>query len=101
MVLPDGFAFTTGVQAVRVGCELIYDTADTPTLVTLKPRNDALQSIRQESFHFEPQLAHSPPGVIAESVPNRTLVRREIGKEQRVKVSNRKGIANQPGPSHA
>ena len=26
------------------------------------------------------------------------LVRREIGKEQRVKVSNRKGIANQTGP---
>ena len=43
--------------AVRVGCELIYDaTADTPALVTLKPRHDALQSIRQESFHFEPQL---------------------------------------------
>jgi hypothetical protein len=30
-----------------------------------------------------------------------TAVRREIGKEQRVKVSNRKGIANQTGPSHA
>ena len=27
-----------------------------------------------------------------------TAVRREIGKEQRVKVSNRKGIANQTGP---
>ena len=26
------------------------------------------------------------------------LVRREIGKEQRVKVSNRKGVANQTGP---
>ena len=38
--------------AVRVGCELMYDaTADTPALVTLKPRHDALQSIRQESFH--------------------------------------------------
>ena len=43
--------------AVRVGCELIYDaTADTPALVTLKPRHDALRSIRQESFHFDPQL---------------------------------------------
>ena len=27
-----------------------------------------------------------------------TAVRREIGKEQRVKVSDRKGIANQTGP---
>jgi hypothetical protein len=43
--------------AVRVGCELIYDaTAGTPTLVTLKPRHDALQSIRQESILFDPQL---------------------------------------------
>jgi transglutaminase-like putative cysteine protease len=43
--------------AVRVGCELVYEaTADTPALVTLKPRQDTLQSIRQESFHFEPQL---------------------------------------------
>ena len=43
--------------AVRVGCELLYDaTADTPALVTLKPRHDGLQSIRQESFHFDPQL---------------------------------------------
>ena len=46
--------------AVRVGCELVYDaTADTPALVTLKPRNDALQYIRQESFHFEPQSTAS------------------------------------------
>jgi transglutaminase-like putative cysteine protease len=44
--------------AVRVGCELIYDaTAEAPTLVNLKPRHGALQSIRQESFHFEPELA--------------------------------------------
>ena len=43
--------------AVRVGCELIYDaTAEAPTLVNLKPRQGALQSIRQESFHFEPEL---------------------------------------------
>jgi hypothetical protein len=43
--------------AVRVGCELIYDaTGGTPTLVTLKPRHDALQSIRQESILFDPQL---------------------------------------------
>ncbi|MFZ0710315.1 MAG: hypothetical protein WAM53_09775, partial [Terrimicrobiaceae bacterium] len=43
--------------AVRVGCELMYDaTADTPALVTLKPRHDGLQSIRQESFQFDPQL---------------------------------------------
>jgi transglutaminase-like putative cysteine protease len=44
--------------AVRVGCELVYEaSAETPALVTLKPRQGALQSIRQESFHFEPQLA--------------------------------------------
>ncbi|MFZ0712367.1 MAG: transglutaminase family protein [Terrimicrobiaceae bacterium] len=43
--------------AVRVGCELVYDaTVETPALVTLKPRQDTLQSIRQESFNFEPQL---------------------------------------------
>ncbi|MGA9579823.1 MAG: hypothetical protein WBV90_19590, partial [Terrimicrobiaceae bacterium] len=43
--------------AVRVGCELVYEaSAETPTLVTLKPRQEALQSIRQESFQFEPQL---------------------------------------------
>jgi transglutaminase-like putative cysteine protease len=43
--------------AVRVGCELIYEaTGETPALITLKPRHDPLQSIRQESFHFEPQL---------------------------------------------
>ena len=43
--------------AVRVGCELIYDvTAEAPALVNLKPRHGALQSIRQESFHFQPEL---------------------------------------------
>ncbi len=43
--------------AVRVGCELVYEaSAETPALVTLKPRQEALQSIRQESFQFEPQL---------------------------------------------
>ena len=36
--------------AVRVGCELVYETsAPTPALVTFKPRQDAYQSIRQES----------------------------------------------------
>ena len=46
--------------AVRIGCELIYDAAaDTPALVTLKPRHDALQYIHQESFHFEPQSTAS------------------------------------------
>ena len=46
--------------AVRVGCELIYEAAvDTPALVTLKPRHDALQSVRQESLQFEPQAATS------------------------------------------
>jgi hypothetical protein len=43
--------------AVRVGCELVYDvTAEAPALVSLKPRHGALQSIRQESFHFQPEL---------------------------------------------
>ena len=46
--------------AVRIGCELVYDTtAEVPALVTMKPRYDALQAIRQESFHFEPQLTAS------------------------------------------
>jgi transglutaminase-like putative cysteine protease len=46
--------------AVRVGCELIYEAAaDTPALVTLKPRHDALQYVRQESLQFEPQAATS------------------------------------------
>ena len=46
--------------AVRVGCELIYEAAaDTPALVTLKPRHDALQYVRQESLQFEPQSATS------------------------------------------
>ena len=44
--------------AVRVGCELVYETsAPTPALVTFKPRQDAYQSIRQESMRFEPELA--------------------------------------------
>ncbi len=44
--------------AIRVGCELIYETtAATPTLVTFKPRQDAFQSIRQESMQFEPELS--------------------------------------------
>ena len=37
-------------------------------------------------------------GVHCRFVKNCTLVRREIDKEQRVKVSDRKGIANQTGP---
>ena len=44
--------------AVRVGCELVYETsAPTPTLVTFKPRQEAFQSIRQESIRFENELA--------------------------------------------
>jgi transglutaminase-like putative cysteine protease len=43
--------------SVRIGCELIYDaTTETPALVTLKPRQGTLQFIRQESFHFQPEL---------------------------------------------
>ncbi len=42
--------------AVRIGCDA---AADTPALVTLKPRHDALHYIRQESFHFEPQSTAS------------------------------------------
>ncbi len=41
--------------AVRVGCELVYETsASTPALVNFKPRQDTYQSIRQESVKFEP-----------------------------------------------
>jgi transglutaminase-like putative cysteine protease len=44
--------------AVRVGCELVYETsAAAPALVTFKPRQDAYQSIREESIGFEPELA--------------------------------------------
>ncbi len=43
--------------AVRVGCELVYSTADcVPTLVAFKPRQDVCQKVRQESFQFEPGL---------------------------------------------
>ncbi|MDD5198783.1 MAG: transglutaminase family protein [Terrimicrobiaceae bacterium] len=43
--------------AVRVGCELVYETsAETPILLAFKPRQDALQSIRQERVSFEPDL---------------------------------------------
>ncbi len=43
--------------AVRVGCELVYETsALTPAMVTFKPRQDTFQSIRQESIQFEPHL---------------------------------------------
>jgi transglutaminase-like putative cysteine protease len=44
--------------AVRVGCELVYETdVDTPVLVSFKPRQDLSQMICQESVHFEPLLA--------------------------------------------
>jgi transglutaminase-like putative cysteine protease len=44
--------------AVRVGCELVYETeADTPVLVSFKPRQDLYQMICQESVHFEPLLS--------------------------------------------
>ncbi len=44
--------------AVRVGCEIVYDAAaPTAVLVMCKPRQDAYQSIRQESLQFEPELA--------------------------------------------
>ncbi|MDB6175147.1 MAG: Transglutaminase-like enzyme putative cysteine protease [Chthoniobacteraceae bacterium] len=43
--------------AVRVGCELVYDTAVvTPVLLAFKPRQDLHQKIRQESINFEPFL---------------------------------------------
>src|SRR5688500_16815248 len=43
--------------AVRVGCDISYETAaDTPALVVFKPRQDAYQSIRQESMRFDPEL---------------------------------------------
>ncbi len=41
---------------VRVGYDIAYETsAATPALVTLKPRQDPLQSIRQESITFDPE----------------------------------------------
>ncbi len=41
---------------VRVGYEISYETTSpTPALVTLKPRQDPFQSIRQESIGFEPE----------------------------------------------
>ena len=44
--------------AVRAGCELVYETeADTPVLVSFKPRQDYHQMICQESVHFEPLLS--------------------------------------------
>lgn len=43
--------------AVRVGCEMIYETeAETPVLVTFKPRQDSAQMICQERLYFEPLL---------------------------------------------
>ncbi len=43
--------------AVRVGCELVYETsANTPVLLAFKPKQDAMQSIRQERVNFEPNL---------------------------------------------
>ncbi len=43
--------------AVRVGCEMIYETTqETPALVAIKPRQDAWQAIRQESVEFHPDL---------------------------------------------
>src|SRR4051812_10476164 len=44
--------------AVRVGCELDYETeVETPILLGFKPRQDVFQMICQESVRFEPQLA--------------------------------------------
>jgi len=44
--------------AIRVGCEIVYETvADTPALVIFKPRQDAYQSIREESMHFDTELS--------------------------------------------
>lgn len=44
--------------AVRVGCELDYETeVATPILLGFKPRQDVFQMICQESVRFEPQLA--------------------------------------------
>ncbi len=41
---------------VRVGYEITYETsAATPALVTLKPRQDPFQSIRQEAVSFDPE----------------------------------------------
>lgn len=43
---------------MRVGCEISYEaSAETPALVVLKPRQDTYQSIRQESMHFDSELA--------------------------------------------
>lgn len=44
--------------AVRVGCNISYEAAaPTPGLVIFKPRQDAYQSIRQESMSFESELS--------------------------------------------
>jgi transglutaminase-like putative cysteine protease len=43
--------------AVRVGCELVYETsAPTPALVAFKARQDFFQRIPQESIEFGPKL---------------------------------------------
>jgi transglutaminase-like putative cysteine protease len=43
--------------AVRVGCEVIYETTvPTPILMAFKPKQDAFQSIREERINFEPNL---------------------------------------------
>ncbi|HEY5793358.1 MAG TPA: transglutaminase family protein [Chthoniobacterales bacterium] len=44
--------------AVRVGCKISYEAAaPTPVLAICKPRQDAYQSIRQESMQFDPDLS--------------------------------------------
>ena len=61
--------------AVRVGCELVYETsADTPILLTFKPKQDELQSIRQERVSFEPDL----PATQFEDDHGNTIYRMEL-----------------------
>ena len=44
--------------AVRVGCEVIYETAvQTPILVAVTPRQDRHQLIREQSIQFDPLTA--------------------------------------------
>src|SRR4051794_18704200 len=45
-------------MAVRVGCEIVYETdVPTPTLVAFKAKEDFFQRIAQEHIEFEPRLA--------------------------------------------
>ncbi len=44
--------------AIRIGCEIVYETAEkTPILVSIAPRQDRFQLIRQQSLQFEPLAA--------------------------------------------